>query len=164
VQFLNLFEIVYSSPEGSVLCFEQNGERVVPVRQPADKSEAQCRHLEAIHDGAVAFAEEYRRRSAPLRLPPISPEAAAERFFRVVLQPTPEEARLLGETVHCDNLGSASQHVSARLEPGTDPAALIAAYEQAHWKQGLLAQATPETAALRTLLWLTTIEASEWAS
>ena len=164
VQFLNFFEIVYSSSEGSLLYFDLRADgRAEPVCQPPDKSDAQCRHLEAIHEGAVAFAETYRRRGTPLTLGPLPPEAAAERVFRVILQPTPEEARHLGSTVHCDNLGSASQHVSARLRQTTEPSELIADYERAHWKQGLLAMATPETAALRTLLWLTSIEAAEWA-
>jgi hypothetical protein len=79
---------------------------------------------------------------------------ASEEFFRVINQPSREEASQLGGLVHCDNLGSSSTHTCARLRPTDDPEQLLEDYKQAHWKQGLLSLPTPEAAALRTLLWI----------
>lgn len=160
VSFLNLFETVYSSTEGSLLRFEMapnntGAMRIVAVRQVSDKSDEQCRRLEAMHDGAVAFALDYRACPMTAGFPVMPAEIAAEEFFRVIQQPLPEEARLLGELVHCDNLGSTSKHIAAALRTTSDPAVMYADYCDTHWKQGALSLPTPEGAALRTLVWLT---------
>ena len=161
--FLNLFETVYSSTSGSLLYFDKirNGSSEItsPVFQANDKSMEQCDHLNAIHAGAIAFAEDYRSLTASSGYSPMPPEVASESFFRIINNPTPEEAYQLGGLVHCDNLGSSSQHVSARLRQTTDPAELLEDYRRAHWKRGALAMPTPQAARLRTLLWLMESEA-----
>lgn len=156
--FLNLFETVYTSTNGSTLYFEaatpsQPGQ-VAAVRQASDKSTEQCSNLNAIHAGALAFAEDFRRIAAAFDFPLMPPELASEEFFRVIERPTAEEAGLLGGLVHCDNLGSSSTHLSASVRPGGDPSSLLEDFNKANWKQGVLSLHTPEAANLRTLLWL----------
>jgi predicted HAD superfamily hydrolase len=153
--FLNLFETVYTSTEGSTLYFESApGGHAAAVHQQSDKSPEQCSNLNAMHAGALAFAEDFRRIAAGFDFPPMPPELASDEFFRVIERPTFEEARLLGGLVHCDNLGSMSTHVSAGLRPGGDPASLLEDLAESNWKQGVISLPTPEAAALRTLLWL----------
>ncbi len=157
VSFLNLFETVFSSTEGSLLRFEESEgshRRIVPVRQASDKSEEQSRRLEAMHEGAVAFARDYRRCPVTAGLPVMPSEVAGEEFFRVIQQPLPEEARLLGQLVHCDNLGSTSQHRATEMRASSDPEVVFEDYCKTHWKQGALSLPTAEGAALRTLVWL----------
>jgi predicted HAD superfamily hydrolase len=157
VSFLNLFELLYTSAEGSLLHFavdEQESGIVTAVRQASDKSAEQIAHLHAMHAGALAFAEDFQRVNAGCDFPALSAEMASEEFFRVINQPSREEASQLGGLVHCDNLGSSSTHTCARLRPTDDPEQLLEDYKQAHWKQGLLSLPTPEAAALRTLLWI----------
>ena len=153
--FLNLFETVYTSAGGSTLYFEtaESGQ-VGAVRQAADKSSEQRNDLNAIHAGTLAFAADFHRIAARFDFPPMPPELASEEFFRVIERPTAEEAGLLGRLEHCDNLGSSSTHLSASLRSGVDAAELLEDFNQANWKQGVLALPTPETASLRTLLWL----------
>jgi predicted HAD superfamily hydrolase len=154
--FLNLFEMVYTSTERSLLYFEKSRKAsagaVTAVRQAYDKSEEQMEHLEAIHHGALAFAEDFKRLHAGRELPLLSSAIASEEFFRIIGNPTAEEALLLSTLVHCDNLGSTSTHAAAELRPTSDPAQLLEDYRIAPWKQGMLALPTPEAAALRTLL------------
>ena len=159
VSFLNLFETVYSSTEGSLLHFQESplasGDKpIVAVRQASDKSTEQCERLEAMHDGAAAFAQDYRDCPATAGYPVMPADIAGEEFFRIIREPSAEEARLLGQLVHCDNLGSASQHVAAEVRSSADPARMFEDYRDIHWKQGALSQKTPEAAALRTLIWL----------
>ena len=159
--FLNLFEAIYTSAEGSLLRFEvaEDGSTVA-VRQPNDKPLQQLAHLERMHAGVLAFVEDYCRLNQSHPPSVLLPEAAAEEIFRVIARPTAQEATLLGGLVHCDNLGSLSTHVSASAEISDDPAALLAAYKDAHWRRGFLSLPTPQTAALRTLLWLEELQLS----
>ncbi len=155
--FLNLFESVYSSTEGSTLYFAPdaaNPGRVHAVRQVPDKSPEQCSQLDAIHAAVLAFANDYRRVTDAFDFPALPPELASEEFFRVIDRPTCEEALRLGGLTHCDNLGSTSKHVSATLRPNADLADLLEDLSNANWKKGVLTLPTPEAAALRTLLWL----------
>jgi predicted HAD superfamily hydrolase len=156
--FLNLFEMVYTSTGRSLLYFEKarrgSAGNITAVRQAPDKSEEQVAQLDAIHAGTLAFAEDFKRLHTGRDLPALSPAIAAEEFFRVINQPTAEEALLLSPLVHCDNLGSTSIHVAAELRPTSDPAQLLDDYKKAAWKQGILALPTAEAASLRTLLTL----------
>lgn len=154
--FLNLFEFVFSSPEGSLLYFEPNGSgQARPVQQPPDRPIKQSQHIATIHEGALTFAADFQTSAASCCFPAMPSSLAAEAVFCTILQPTGEEASLLGRIEHCDNLGSHSKHVAARLPgPGAGPAELLEAFHAAHWKAGLLAQPNAQTAALRTLLWL----------
>ncbi len=162
LSFLNLFETLYSSTEGSLLCFAESTDvdaltglpPIVPVRQASDKSAEQCRRIESMHAGAMAFAAEYRDHLFMQELPLMLPEVAAEFIFRVIRSPTTEEAELLGQLVHCDNLGSTSQHVAAIVRKTADPALMFQDYCDAHWKQGMISMATPQSAAMRTMVWL----------
>jgi len=154
-QFLNLFESVYSNTEGSLLYFKRTSDgRVIPIRQAADKSNEFSLHLRAIHEGALAFTEDFQRCSAMSSLPSLPSHLAAEQILRVIMQPTSEEADMLGELTHCDNLGSTSMHSTAVLRSTTNPADLLEDYQKATWKQGILAKASDEGAALRSLIWL----------
>jgi len=154
-QFLNLFETVYSNTEGSLLYFKRTPDgRVLPIRQAADKSNEFNLHLRAIHEGALAFTEDLQRCSAMSSLPPLPSHLAAEQILRVIMQPTSEEAGMLGELTHCDNLGSTSMHSTAVLRSTGNPADLLEDYQKATWKQGILAKASEEGAALRSLIWL----------
>jgi predicted HAD superfamily hydrolase len=153
--FLNLFETVYTSAEGSLLYFEGTSRKnVEAVRQASDKSADQTRNLHKMHQGALAFAEDFRHRNPDWKSSPLPPELASEGVFRVINQPTIEEAQFLGGLVHCDNFGSSSTHVSASLNAISDPTQLVESFKKVHWKQGCLALPTVEAAALRTLLWL----------
>lgn len=154
--FLNLFEMIYTSAGQSLLHFAKaepgSTSAVIPVRQASDKSEEQISSLHAIHAGALAFAEDFKRLHASGEQPILSAQVSSEEIFRIINRPTAEEALCLSRLVHCDNLGSTSTHIAADLRPTDDPAQLLEDYEQAAWKSGMLALPTAEAAALRTLL------------
>jgi FMN phosphatase YigB (HAD superfamily) len=168
--FLNLFETAFTSARGSLLYFSSTpassaGERppltphspgkpVRAVYQALDKSSEQCRQLELMHQGILAFAADYRRRRLDVLGMPLPPEVASEEIFRVIRKPDVMESRLLGGLVHCDNLGSSSTHISAQLDDQRDAAALYDQYQHIPWKQGALRLGTPAAARLNVLMWL----------
>jgi len=154
-KFSLMFDDIYSATEGSLLYFEPGPEgRVFPVLQAPDRSRQQGNELQSIHDGAIAFAEDYMRCLVMQGQPRLPAKVAAEEFFRVLNKPTVEEARMLGQLGYCDNLGSSSVHVAARLRATTNPAEMVEDFNRAHWKQGVLANPTEAGASLRTLVWL----------
>jgi predicted HAD superfamily hydrolase len=154
-KFSLMFDDIYSATEGSLLYFEPGPEgKVFPVLQAPDRSQQQGNELQSIHDGAIAFAEDYMRCLVMQGQPPLPAKVAAEEFFRVLNKPTVEEARMLGQLGYCDNLGSSSVHVAARLRATTNPAEMVEDFNRAHWKQGVLANPTEAGASLRTLVWL----------
>lgn len=154
-KFSLMFDDIYSATEGSLLYFEPGtAGKVIPVLQAPDRSEQQGRELQSIHDGAIAFAEDYMRCPVMEGRPMLPAKVAAEEFFRVLNAPTVEEAAMLGQLGYCDNLGSSSLHVAAQLRATTNPAEMVEDFNRAHWKQGLLANPTEAGAALRTLVWL----------
>ena len=103
VSFLNLFETVYSSAEGSLLRFEESREegargRIVPVLQASDKSAEQCQRLMAMHDGAVAFALDFQACPVTADLPVMPAEIAGEEFFPGYSAATTGRGAVVGTT------------------------------------------------------------------
>jgi len=158
--FLPMFEDIFSSTEGSVLHFRMDEAQpekdaaAIPVLQAPDRSEKECREIQAIHDGALAFAADFLACPAVRSSPPMPAALAQEQFFRVFNRPTPEEAAALGEMAFCENLGSSITHPAARLRATNDPGEMLKNFQQAHWKQGMLAHPTPAGAAMQMLTWL----------
>jgi HAD superfamily hydrolase (TIGR01549 family) len=150
--FPPLLEIICSSSSGSLINFDRAGGRVKGVFQEADASHEQHRQIAACHDGSVAFAQEFVKSAPGLKLDDIPPVVAGEAFFRLISQPTKEEATKLGGLTFSDNAGSMTSRHCARFRSPSDPASLLEDYHKAYWKPGLLAQPSPEAAALRTLL------------
>jgi hypothetical protein len=152
--FPQLLEIICSTASGSLLYFERAAGRVQGVFQEADASQDQQRHIAACHEGIVAFAQEFARSAPGLKFEEIPPLVASEAYFRLISQPTKEEAAMLGGLTFSDNAGSMTYQHCARFGSSSDPASLLADHYKAYWRQGLLAQPNSQAATLRTLLWL----------
>ncbi|MDX2185073.1 MAG: hypothetical protein SFW08_13940 [Gemmatimonadaceae bacterium] len=147
-----LLEIVCSSRDGSLLHFDESTGH--PVLAAYEFDAAQADIVATIQDGAVAFAADYARVHRGRALPMDVGTALAE-WERLVRAPTDREARTLGVLAHSDNVGSSSSRALAvlRADP-SDAAALLEEYQQSYWKPGALGVVSPQSAALRQLLWM----------
>ena len=153
--FRELLEIVCSSASGSLLYFQDASQDYAPVFQANHAGDEQLSRLAEIHEGIVGFARRFRESLGSAELPEIPPEIAAENLFRLLANPTKEEARQIGELSHGDDVGSTTRRFAARFrEDSNDPAMLLDDYANSYWKTGLLNQANTRSAVLRTLLWL----------
>jgi FMN phosphatase YigB (HAD superfamily) len=148
-------ETLCSSPEGSLLYFEENNGRAVPVFDQREADPEKIRTLQGLHEGAAAFAGDFRQRRARHGWTGLPVEVALENLVRLITRPTSEEAKLLGAFVHGENLGTQRGRALAAFRPeSTEPEELFTDYQNAYWKQGLLFQRNEQSARLRTLLWL----------
>jgi hypothetical protein len=154
-QFPHLLEIICSSAGGSLLYFEHAGGRVQGIFQEPDASSEQQRQIATCHDGIVAFADDFAKARSELQLgDDIAPAIAAEALFRVIGNPTKEEAVRLGGLTLSDNAGSMNRRACAQFRASNECASLLEDYRKAFWQAGLLAQPNLQAATLRTLLWL----------
>jgi hypothetical protein len=153
--FRELFEFVCSSVRGGLRRFERQDGRVVPVEEAPDVTPSQHDALRAVHEGAVAFAHDFRGAQKRLGIGALRGEDAAREIWRVIGHPTPEEAARIGDLAHGEGVGSGTANAMAAFRPGAPTTlSVLEDYDRAYWKAGLLARREPATLLLRNAMWL----------
>lgn len=147
-----LFEISCSNFEGSLRHFTKADGKVVPVLDPVETSKEQLEIIQSIHNGALAFANTYKNN--PLSESFVPYGIASAPLYRLLKHPTPDEAKLIGSLNIGDGLGSQTKKPLAAFSDNSSMhiQKLLFEYQNAYWKQGLLAQNCPQAWLLRNLL------------
>ena len=155
VDFRQLAEFVCTSARGSLLRFAHDGKRIVPVVAEPDHDEAQMDAIRELHEGALDYARMTREESDAFSLSPLDAESASRALFRVIANPTGEEADVIGGITHGDGMGATTSRAFARFAGGAFTAdSVLKDYGRAYWKAGMMNQQSAEGLMLRTLLWL----------
>jgi FMN phosphatase YigB (HAD superfamily) len=155
LEFRQLTEFICTSARGSLLQFAQEGKRIVPVIAEPDHDEGQMEAILALHEGALDYARMARDETNAFGMNPLDADAAAHALFRVISNPTGEEAETIGAVTHGDGMGAVTSRAFARFEPGAfTPDSVLKDYGRSYWKAGMLNQQSAQALMLRTLLWL----------
>lgn len=149
-----LLERFYTTSSGSLLYFEKHGSESVPVFG-RDLSEADVLYLSDMHEGALAFARDYCDGAPKLGFSTLPPDVALDNYMELLTCPTPEEASTIGTLPHGHNMGSDKTYrLAAWPESCNSVEQIWDVYKDSLWRMGLVRQTTPQSAVLRTLLWL----------
>ncbi len=155
IEFRQLVEFICTSARGSLLHFANEGKRVVPVVAKPDHDERQMDVIRELHDGAFDYARLMRAEGATFGVNSLDADSASRALFRVMANPTAEEARVIGAIGHGDGMGvSASRSFASFTGNNFSADTVLSDYGRAYWKAGMLNQQTPQALMLRTLLWL----------
>jgi hypothetical protein len=155
LELRQLVEFICTTTRGSLRSFRTEGQRVVPVHGPVDHSESQRDAHAQLRGGVMAFVQGLAAERHVFGQHPISPDAGLRHFTRTIEQPTSEEATHIGNLAHGDGLGADRLRAFAAFSDGPmTRESLLADYQRAYWRRGLLARREPAALALRTLLWM----------
>lgn len=154
-EFRQLIEFICTSARGSLKYFESRGKTVVPVVAEPDHDEAQMAVIRELHEGAVEYATLMREESAIFGVNSLDAAAACAPLYRLMANPTAEEAQTVGAMAHGDGMGiSTSRKFASFSKKQFTPDSVLADFGRAYWKAGMLNQHSPESMMLRMLLWL----------
>ncbi len=115
----SLLELFHSAAHGCVLGYERDGERVRPVLEDSPWERRQFHELiEPIQETAFEFVARHLagHPGAPLHAP--DPELIARTALRVVYDPTPAEAAVLGRLKIVTDFGGAGRSLTGAAEWG----------------------------------------------
>lgn len=155
IEFRQLVEFICTSARGSLLHFARKGNAIVPVVAEPDHNVEQMAAIRELHEGAMDYARLVREEGASFRVNKLDAEAASEALFRVIANPTAEEAHVIGTISHGDGMGaSASRAFAAFRKENFTPSGVLEDYRRAYWKAGMLNQHSAQALMLRSLLWL----------
>lgn len=107
---VEIFELLFSSPEGSLVRIERGpaGE-FVPIMQAAGPGDVRRNEfVERLQGGAGEFVEDYFGLKAEFPDLSIDPELALHQIGRVLRRPGREEAQHLGDIVHTKDFGEST--------------------------------------------------------
>lgn len=152
--FRQLAEFICTSARGGLLHFAAQGKRVVPVVAEPDHSTVQLECIRELHEGVLDYATIMREEGARLGVSSLSPDTAVREYFRIIRQPSAEEALTIGAMRHGDGMASKTTRAFAAFSDKLSPDSVLADYSTSYWKQGLLNQHTAHAFILRSLLWL----------
>jgi predicted HAD superfamily hydrolase len=106
---VEILEFAMTAPHGTTLGYEETaGGNVVPIVESSVTEHAIGRFAARVQKGAAAFIDEFI--SAYGSIPPeaLNSRAWAAEFYRLVTDPTAEDAALLGDLTHGDVAGDTS--------------------------------------------------------
>jgi hypothetical protein len=132
---------VFSAPHGSVCDFRVEGEQVRPVFADFPFEAVRWAYAEAMQAGALQFVEDYAQVWRGQPLPEVPPAAALRFLHAALLDPTGDEARLLGDLQHAEGFGkvAVTRYIAkpegALWNPFSYPA-LLRGYRDAFWRIG----------------------------
>ncbi|MEO7996841.1 MAG: hypothetical protein ABI852_05320, partial [Gemmatimonadaceae bacterium] len=155
VDFRQLVEFICTSARGSLKHFEEKGKKSVPVVAEPDHDEKQMAAIRELHEGALDYAALMREEGASFGINSLDASSASAALYRVISNPTAEEASIIGAMKHGDGMGSSASRSFAAFSGGAFTAdKVLADFGKAYWKAGMLNQQSAEGMMLRTLLWL----------
>jgi predicted HAD superfamily hydrolase len=135
---VELLEFATCAPHGTTLGYEDSpsGE-VVPILE-ANEADREVRDFAArVQSGASAFLQEYLASHRDIPSVALASRGWADEFYRLVTNPTLEEADLLGDLTHSDSLGDTTLRLPLAPKIGhSHPIKSIKAAEQSFWKAG----------------------------
>jgi predicted HAD superfamily hydrolase len=135
---VELLEFATCAPHGTTLGYQESptGE-VVPILE-ANTADHAVRELAArVQSGADAFLQEFLASYKDIPAVALASRSWANEFYRLVTDPTLEEAELLGDLTHSDSLGDTTLRLPLAPKIGRGhPIKSIQASEQSYWKAG----------------------------
>ena len=133
-----LIEFALCAPHGTTLGYTQttSGE-VKPVLESSKADAGIFAQSARVQNGAAQFLEEYLDTYAGIPAEALVSRVWANEFYRLVTNPAPEEAELLGGLTHSDSAGDTKRRlpIAKKLE-GASQDELLQALEQSYWKAG----------------------------
>jgi predicted HAD superfamily hydrolase len=137
---VEILEFAMTAPHGTTLGYEEApGGKVVPIIESSDTENAIGRFAARLQKGAADFVDDFI--SAYGSIPPeaLNSRAWAGEFYRLVTDPTADEAALLGDLTHGDVAGDTSIRLSlapavADLDDEHDRERVA----QYYWKAGFI--------------------------
>lgn len=155
-----LLEFVCSTTRGSLERFASENGRIIPVHGPVDHNPAQQEMHHTMRAGVMAFAHEFAAARERFGIDEVMPDAAMYGLQRLIERPTFEQAAQVGSIRHGDGLGSNRSRALAQFSPDAWSIGDIhRARKSAYWQAGLAGQYGPQALVLRTLQWLSQMEA-----
>ena len=155
MEFRQLVEFICTSARGSLLHFARKDNAIVPVVAEPDHNSVQMDAIRELHEGAMDYARLVREEGAAFGVNKLDADAASQALYRVIANPTAEEAQFIGTVRHGDGMGaSASRAFAAFTDGNFTPNGVLEDYRSAYWKAGLLNQHSAQALMLRSLLWL----------
>lgn len=154
-EFRQLIEFICTSARGSLKHFESQSKLSVPVIAEPDHDNTQMAAIRELHEGAVEFATLMRDEATIFGINTLDASSASAAIFRLMSNPTAEEAEMVGSMSHGDGMGISTSRKFAAFSGGNFSADnVLADFGRAYWKAGMLNQQSAESMMLRTLLWL----------
>jgi predicted HAD superfamily hydrolase len=151
---LRILESIYSSTRGSLLYFQRDGEQVVPVFSGSGLSEQQVHILNEAHNGIKQFTMDFISQREKFPFEKIPAGIAIERYLRLAMNPSPEEALVVGQLIHTENFGSNAAKRIAAFRPESHTVADVwRDLEDSTWREGLINQDNEKSQVLRSVLW-----------
>jgi predicted HAD superfamily hydrolase len=137
---VELLEFAMCAPHGTTLGYAlTEGGEVQPILESTE-TDAESYALSArVQKGAEQFLEEYLAIHGGIPAVALASRVWANEFYRLVTEPTLEEAELLGDLTHSDSAGDTRGRlaIAPRL-PADNPAEVSEALERSYWKAGFM--------------------------
>lgn len=138
---VEVFEFIHSAPHGSVLRFQSQDGRVVPVLGPLEVPASQQRKAAELQRGALAFCRDFAEHHAVFPWLRITPAMAVAPLGATLRRPSREEARQLGDLLHSEGFGDVLRsRPIAQLPPLQavlrNPMSLHHGIQQSFWAEG----------------------------
>ncbi len=148
---VELLEAFFGAPHPSVVGLEKNNGYWRPLYGQKELDDTQQQYLELARQAALEFVAEASQL--------LSPDCGAQGYAcldtvleRILCNPRPQEARLLGQLSHRNSFGGKGPlRYIAKVPSGLDRKSrrkLRAAYHNSFWKKGFMAQLTDKEKAL----------------
>lgn len=137
---IELLEFALMAPHGTTLGYEQNDGQIQPILEQNPMDEKVQAYAARVQQGALKFIEAIMPLVLHIGPEHLSSAEWAEPFFRLVNQPTVDEALLLGSLTHSDSATDTrrrlplAQKLSAEITRQKGEA-YKQAYADAYWKK-----------------------------
>ena len=135
-----ILELVFSSSEGSTVGYEDGIAHYSPRLSHSEKEVRYGAAADAIQAGALEVLESYSKAFLPGRLAGLCEEVAIRELTRLILSPTRQEAKAIGDLELVEGFGASWSKPIAR--PGRliwlKPLSLFQDYKRAAWRRGFL--------------------------
>jgi predicted HAD superfamily hydrolase len=153
---VELFEFFHVAPHGSTTDFEERDGRVMPRLADDETLPEQHVAAEMVQRAALDFIDEFLAVGASFPWLTLARETAMAPVERLLLRPTRDEARRIGELTHADGYGSAVVHWPLARPPGVarllrEPGSLWREYNLSFWREGYTVRLIGSNERLRRL-------------
>lgn len=140
---VEIFEFIHLAPHGSVIYFDRINGKIEPVFDKNDCDYLKIEKATILHEGAQDFIRDFLISIKPLGLIKISKELALKPIYRVLSNPTSEEAVNLGDLEHAEGFGDIYLKRFIAKPPSLircifNPFNFVRGYKQAFWKIGYI--------------------------